>query len=634
MSEAHLKLVKALPRDGRKAPRKPLGRHLVESGVLSSDNLVRALDQQRRVPALLGEILRAEGWAGDADLAAALSEQQGFAHVDLSENPPDASLIGLRPPDFWLKYRALPWARMNDTLVIATAYPEDAQAVRAALGPGVSVLPVLAQAPQITAHLTRLLRPRLAAASLTRVDPAYSCRSWRAARHWQRLPLALALAILGLFLVDPAGVLAVLSLAAMVTLTLIAGLKTTGLISFLLTPADRRHRLGDTDMAALPLDTIPPDRRFWPRISVLVPLYLEEAIAEHLIARLKDLSYPKALLQVLLVLEEHDDVTRACIARTELPPWMKVVTVPACGGLTTKPRAMNFALDFCDGEIIGVWDAEDAPAIDQLEQVAGRFARAPANVVCLQGILDFYNPRSNWLARCFTVEYASWFRVILPGIARLGLVVPLGGTTMFIRRAALERVGAWDAHNVTEDADLGVRLARFGYVTEIMPTVTREEANCRLWPWIKQRSRWLKGFMVTYLVHMRAPRRLWRDLGPLRFLSVQAFFVGTVSQFLLAPVLWSFWLLLFGLPHPADAVMPDDSTALLLAILLFAGAVNICAGLVAVQGRGHRHLMLWVPSLIFYFPLGALASYKALWELATDPYFWDKTQHGVDNSAA
>lgn len=367
---------------------------------------------------------------------------------------------------------------------------------------------------------------------------------------------------------------------------------------------------------------------------MLVPLYHEDAIAEHLITRLQDLTYPKALLEVLLVLEEHDQVTRTCIARTSLPPWMKVVAVPASGGLTTKPRAMNFALDYCDGDIIGVWDAEDAPAPDQLEQVARRFARAPHNVVCLQGILDFYNPRRNWLARCFTIEYASWFRVILPGIARLGLVVPLGGTTMFIRRKALDRVGAWDAHNVTEDADLGVRLARFGYVTEIMPTVTREEANCRLWPWIKQRSRWLKGFMVTYLVHMRSPRRLWRDLGPLRFFGVQAFFIGTVSQFLLAPVLWSFWMVLFGLPHPARAVMPANSAALLMVLLLYSGLINIAAGVCAVHGRGHRHLLGWVPSLILYFPLGAVASYKALWELAINPYFWDKTQHGVDKSDA
>ena len=249
-------------------------------------------------------------------------------------------------------------------------------------------------------------------------------------------------------------------------------------------------------------------------------------------------------------------------------------------------------------------------------------------MVCLQGILDYYNPRTNWLARCFTIEYSSWFRIVLPGIARIGLVVPLGGTTLFFRREALEKLGGWDAHNVTEDADLGVRLCRAGYRTEMLDTVTFEEANCRAWPWIRQRSRWLKGFMVTYLVHMRSPRRLWRDLGAWRFFGFQAFFVGTLGQFLLAPVLWSFWLVVLGVGHPLAASMPPS--------LLLGGGIVLAAsevlgaliGLAAVSRAGRRHLMWFVPTMMFYFPLGVIAAYKALGELLVKPFFWDKTQHG------
>ena len=145
-------------------------------------------------------------------------------------------------------------------------------------------------------------------------------------------------------------------------------------------------------------------------------------------------------------------------------------------------------------------------------------------MVCLQGILDYYNPRTNWLARCFTIEYAAWFRAMLPGLARLGFGVPLGGTTLFFRRDKLEELGGWDAHNVTEDADLGLRLARHGYKTELIDTVTQEEANCRALPWVKQRSRWLKGYAMTWAVHMRDPRRLWRELGPRGFIGVQPTF--------------------------------------------------------------------------------------------------------------
>ncbi|CAN0585215.1 unnamed protein product, partial [Ectocarpus sp. 12 AP-2014] len=222
----------------------------------------------------------------------------------------------------------------------------------------------------------------------------------------------------------------------------------------------------------------------------------EQDIARTLVARLSRLTYPKALLDVVLVLEAEDRLTRETLARTDLPPWMRTITVPP-GDVTTKPRALNYAFRFTRGEIIGIYDAEDAPAPDQIDRVVAQFHDSPGNVGCLQGILDYYNPRANWLSRCFTIEYASWFRILLPGLSRLGLVVPLGGTTVFFRREVLEKVGGWDAHNVTEDADLGVRLARHGFRTDLMPSVTREEANNRFWPWIKQRSRWLKGYGIT-----------------------------------------------------------------------------------------------------------------------------------------
>ncbi|MGV6848377.1 MAG: glycosyltransferase family 2 protein [Marinibacterium sp.] len=622
MSGAKLRLVQPVPLADPSVPNTPLGRRLVEAGALSTADLVRALDMQRQVPARLGEILRAEGWSSETDIIEALAAQQQLAQVDLDAHPPDPDLIRLRPPRFWTHHQVLPWARVDGALVLATPRPESIGDMRAAFGTGQAIIAVLVTESQLVAHLARLLRPNLAAGALARVDHHFSCRSWSAARYWRRVPVAAALAALGLLCIAPVPVIATLSLFAVVTLVMIAALRAVGLAGYI------------TGGRAIPAEPAAPAHppggaTSWPKFSVLVPLYREADIADHLIRRLADLSYPKARLQILLVLEEHDRITRQTLNRIALPPWIRVVTVPASGGLTTKPRAMNFALDFCDGDIIGVWDAEDAPAPNQLEVIADRFARAPANVACLQGVLDFYNPRSNWLARCFTIEYASWFRVVLPGIARLGLVVPLGGTTMFVRRSALERVGAWDAHNVTEDADLGVRLARFGLVTDLIPTVTGEEANCRLWPWIKQRSRWLKGFMVTYLVHMRHPGRLLRDLGLARFLGVQAFFLGTVSQFLLAPVLWSFWLILFGLPHPVETALPAGWAPGLVAVLLASGAINLAAGMIAVAGRDHRHLLAFVPTMVFYFPIGAIAAYKALWELATNPYFWDKTQHGV-----
>ena len=199
----------------------------------------------------------------------------------------------------------------------------------------------------------------------------------------------------------------------------------------------------------------------------------------------------------------------------------------------------------------------------------------------------------------------------------------------YFRREALDQLGGWDAHNVTEDADLGVRLARHGYRTALIHTVTEEEANGRAWPWIKQRSRWLKGYAITYGVHMRNPARLWRDLGGKRFMGLQLLFLGTLSQFVLAPFLWTFWLLPFGISHPLSAVIPSWTFWSLAGIFVLSELVGLAAAIVGLRKAGKVGLAGWALTLQFYFPLAALAAYKGLYELATKPFYWDKTAHGV-----
>ncbi|WP_425043586.1 glycosyltransferase family 2 protein [Primorskyibacter sp. S87] len=601
--------------------RVPIGRHLVESGAITNVQLVRALEQQMRLSAPLGEILVAEGHATDEQVRDALARQQGVKQVDLLITPPDPDIANLAHRDIWLRHRAIPWARSGPVLSVATARPDRFEALRRDLPPDLqNLIPVLASEAHIMTALADRFSADLARAASVRVAPEFSCRGWTAR---QRLPLiATAVSVLVMLAMFPSAGLAILFLAATATLAMFVGLRGAGFVVHMLNHGPLKSpspKAGDTKQ--------PPQNQL-PKVSMLVPLFQEREIAGDLIDRLNRLTYPKVLLDVMLVLEEKDTITRETLALTDLPPWIRVIEVPAHGGLTTKPRAMNYALDFCDGDIVGVWDAEDAPVPDQIERVVDRFAHVSEEVVCLQGILDFYNPRSSWRARCFTIEYSSWFRIILPGIARLGLVVPLGGTTLFFRRDKLEELGGWDAHNVTEDADLGVRLARAGYRTEMIDTVTFEEANFRAWPWIKQRSRWLKGFMVTYLVHMRAPHRLLRDLGTARFLGVQAFFLGTLGQFLLAPVLWSFWLVILGLDHPLQTVLPTSVLAGAAALFITAEVLGLAAGLAAVSASRRRYLIPFVPTMGLYFPLGVVAAYKALWELAFDPFFWDKTQHG------
>lgn len=362
-----------------------------------------------------------------------------------------------------------------------------------------------------------------------------------------------------------------------------------------------------------------------PTVSILVPLLNERNIAGQLVRQLSRLDYPREKLDVCLITEASDKVTQTTLRETILPHWIRVHEVPK-GSLKTKPRAMNYALDFCRGSIIGIYDAEDAPEPDQLLKIVHGFANRPAEVACLQGALDFYNPKQNWMSRCFTLEYATWFRLILPGFQALGLPIPLGGTTVFFRRHVLEELGGWDAHNVTEDAELGMRLAKAGYRTELIDTTTYEEACCAPRAWIRQRSRWLKGYAATYMVLMKDPKALFTQLGWRGFLGVQLIFLCTLSQFALAPLILGLWLL--PVQDVASSTGISWLTSAIVAMFFMAEVANITVTALATRRAEHRRFWIWIPTLHAYFFLASLACYKALWELIRDPFYWDKTSHG------
>ncbi|MEX0285400.1 MAG: glycosyltransferase family 2 protein [Paracoccaceae bacterium] len=620
MSDPRLRLHAPLPARRDSVPRRPIGRHLIEQSVLTPRGLLHALLLQHDWDAPLGEILVAEGLATEAQVLEAVARQSGLHVVDLDEAPPAVGLTDLLPAPVWLRHRIIPWMQMGQTLVVATPWPDEVNRIREMLPDSIdTVLTIVVSEAQVMAGLAQACGSDLAKRAETRVDTQYSCRTWADRRdpffYRTFAVLGTLLMVVGAF---PAFALQVVCVLAMLTLIPVVALKLTAFFGQLF------GRMHDPP----PINTQPSDTRL-PRISVIVPLFHETEIADALIQRLRRVQYPKALLDVVLVLEEKDEVTRATLEDTDLPHWMRAISVPDSGPLTTKPRALNYALEFCRGDIIGVWDAEDAPAPAQLHQVAARFAEAPSDVACLQGVLDYYNPRSNWLSRCFTIEYAGWWRVLLPGVQRLGMVLPLGGTTLFFRRDILESLGAWDAHNVTEDADLGIRLAREGYRTELIASVTHEEANCRLLPWIKQRSRWLKGFLVTWLVHMRRPVLLLSQLGWWRVLGIHALMAGTVAQFVLAPVLWTLWVIPLGLPHPLADVAGSWLIWALCGLCVLGELGNLAIGATGVSGRAHRFLLPWVITMPIYFSLGTAAAAKAIWELAICPYFWDKTQHGI-----
>ncbi len=539
----------------------------------------------------------------------------GVQTVDPRLGQADPGLVARLTPQRCLALRVLPWRRVGAATLVLSA---DLAAARlhlaeleAALG---HVRLARAEPAALHAALARDAGRPLARGAERRVPGRWSCRTLPS-RPLAHAALAAAVALLAALLAAPLLAVAALTAAAVGCLLLTSALK-------LVTAAATLRRDRRDDGAA-----VIPARL--PVVSLLVPLYREDRIATRLLQRIEALDYPRDRLDLCLILEDDDAATRGALARADLPPWAQVIEVPE-GTLRTKPRALNYALGFAKGSIVGIYDAEDAPAPDHLRRVAEGFARRGPEVACLQGALDFYNPRRNWISRCFTLEYGAWFRVMLPGLERLGLVIPLGGTTLFLRREAIEGAGGWDAHNVTEDADLGLRLARLGLRTEVIGIATMEEANSRAWPWVKQRSRWLKGYAVTWAVHMRDPAALWRDLGPVRFAAVQVQFLCTVLGFALAPLLWSFWLVPLGLPHPLAPLLPPALLVSLSILFLASQVLDLSYAWLGARRSGRPDLAWWAPALNVYFPMATLAVWRALWEVAACPFRWDKTQHGLD----
>jgi hypothetical protein len=362
-----------------------------------------------------------------------------------------------------------------------------------------------------------------------------------------------------------------------------------------------------------------------PRYTVLAALHDEAAVVGQLIDRLARLDYPPDRLQGFLVLEADDAATLAAARAARRPPWLRILVCPP-GQPRTKPRALNVALSQATGDLITVYDAEDAPDPGQLRQAAGRFAAdAGGRLACLQAPLRIRaRPGSGFLDRQFAVEYASLFEVTLPGMARLGLPFPLGGTSNHFRVDVLRGLGGWDAWNVTEDADLGFRLWRNGWRMGVISRPTWESAPGGLEHWLPQRTRWLKGYMQTWGVHTRSPAGLGLRGGLALVMSLGG---ALVSALLHGPSLA--WIAATVLTA-AVAGLPPEAPKLALSAMVLGAAMACLSCAVGARRAGLRYGPIDMISAPAYWSLLSLAVAHAAWRLVREPFAWDKTAHRPD----
>lgn len=464
---------------------------------------------------------------------------------------------------------------------------------------------------------TRRRHVRVAVEALKLENPAFSaCYGlW----PWQSLALAgtIVLASAGA-LFAPAATLYALLAIMLVPFMCVVAVRVIALAHVCLKPPLRAPPLpAVTDADDLPLYTI------------LVPLFRETAVIPGLVSALRALDYPADRLEIMLIAEEIDLQTQVALRRADLAPHMQIVVVPD-GKPRTKPRATQYALQFAKGAYVVVYDAEDEPEPDQLRRALAAFSTADDRLGCVQARLNIHNSRRSWFSRQFTVEYTALFDCILPVLDKLRLPVPLGGTSNHFPRHVLDDVGGWDPYNVTEDADLGIRLARRGWDVGVIPSTTWEEAPTTFRIWKGQRTRWLKGWMQTYGVHMREPRLLWRELGARGFAGFQVLMGGMILSalvhpwfyLLLAVDFWSGRMLALPQGHAAQALL---SIGLLNLIVGYVSAIAL--GTVATARRGRIDLAVHALMMPFYWLLISFAAHRALLELLWAPHYWEKTEH-------
>ena len=607
--------------------RTQMAQMLTRSGLVTAEQLQVATLEYARTGDPLGDILVSHGAITEDVLVAALSELHQVQRVGLADFEPDPAVSRRLPEPLAQRLQAVPVAESDGTLLLAVARPlagEDLAAVEDAVEQPVR---------QLLANRTDLdqLIQRVHSEHYSRVSTELLMESMpEASAHvvispTQKAVLVMALlAVLVCGVIWPMGTLIGLVGAASFVYLFVSVYK------FRLTLRALGTHL-ETDVT--PEEIAALDERHLPVYTILVPLYKEAGIVARLVRDINALDYPRTRLDVKLLCEEDDTETIDKIRSMDLPPHFHLVVVPDSQP-KTKPKACNYGLQLSHGDLCVIFDAEDRPDPDQLKKAVIAFSRVPANVACIQAKLNHFNQDQNMLTAWFANEYSMHFELVLPAMGASESPIPLGGTSNHFVTSILRDLGAWDPFNVTEDADLGIRLHREGYRTAMIDSTTLEEANSQVGNWIRQRSRWNKGYYQTWLVHMRHPFSLLSETGLRGFLAFNLT-MGSAFVLLMNPIFWGLTTL-YVLTQAGfiQQLFPGLVFYAASAMLFIGNFVFVYLNVAGSLQRGEFGITRTALLSPLYWGLMSWAAWKGFIQLFTNPFYWEKTEHGLDEEHA
>lgn len=601
-----------------------LGDLLLSRGLITPDQLETALQQQRRTGERLGRVLLTLGFVRRLDLGRALAERWGRPFVMIDAALVDPVAAQRFPLEATLRLRAVPLQLTEASVVVASAEEPSAELLDtvAVVYPGREIDLRVTTDWDLDMAIALSHRRKLVDTSIYGLyfrDQAESAFTVFTLPQYLVFGGAL-LALLGALWAGPVGTLLLLNIP--ITLFFLAVVIFRTWVGIAGAGAETAISFTTEEVQSI-------DPRTLPTYSILVPAYREERVIGRLLTSLAELDYPADKLDIIILFEEDDPATLAAAKAAAPGANVRFLIVPA-GEPQTKPKACNVGLLYAMGEHLVVYDAEDRPEPDQLRKAVLAFRHGPARLACVQAALNYYNWNENFLTRMFTLEYSFWFDYLLPGLDRLRMPIPLGGTSNHFRTAVLRELGGWDPFNVTEDADLGIRAAMHGYRVGIINSTTFEEANKQLGNWIRQRSRWIKGYMQTALVFSRDPVGLVRRAGLRQTVGFILLIAGTPLIFLFQPIaigLTVVWLV--TRTHALAPLFPPWLLYLSLFNLLIGNALAIYVNMFAVFKRRLHVLVPFALLNPLYWLLHSIASFKALGQLFTRPYYWEKTAHGL-----